>query len=37
MNMQDTKRRKLERVLDIRDRALFMYYLGYDPLVRDGF
>lgn len=37
MKMEDAKRRKLEKLLDRRDRAIYLWYLGYDPVNSDGF
>jgi hypothetical protein len=37
MNMEDARRHKLEKLLDQCDRALFLYYLGFDPVHRGGF
>ena len=35
MNMESANRRKLEKLLDRHDRAIYLWYLGYDPVNRD--
>ena len=35
MNMEEVKRRKLEKLLDGRDRAIYLMCFGYDPVNRD--